>query len=98
MNKEEVTEEAFKIIAFSGDAFDQYYKAAEKFKENKIDDAITCKKNGDDFLNQAHAVQTKLIQKEINKEDIPYLLIMTHAQDHFSKANNWQSIISLLVQ
>ncbi|MFV0247119.1 MAG: PTS lactose/cellobiose transporter subunit IIA [Mycoplasmatales bacterium] len=98
MEKKEITEEAFKIIAFSGDAFDQYYKAVEVFKENNIVKSKEHLQNGDKFLNCAHQIQTCLIQEEVNGKDIPYSLVMTHAQDHLTKATNWQVIVNLLLK
>lgn len=98
MEKNKVVEMAFEIITYSGDAMDQFYKAVEAFKKQDIEEAKQCHKIGSEHLNGAHKVQTELIQSEINDEEIPYSLLMTHAQDHLNSAINWQRMVQLLVE
>ncbi|MFV0380907.1 MAG: PTS lactose/cellobiose transporter subunit IIA [Breznakia sp.] len=98
MEKSKVIEMAFEIISASGDAVDQFYRAVDSFKKKNIAEAIQCFQKGGDFLQAAHKVQTDLIQSEVNEEEIPYSLIMTHAQDHLNSAVNWQKMVKLLVE
>ncbi|MEG0176859.1 PTS lactose/cellobiose transporter subunit IIA [Anaerorhabdus sp.] len=95
MEKSKVIEMAFEIISYSGDAIDQFYEAINCYKKNNIEEAREHFQCGSDHLNKAHKVQTVLIQSEVNEEEIPYSLIMTHAQDHLTSAINWQRIVRL---
>lgn len=96
MEKSKVIEMAFEIISYSGDAIDQFYEAIDCYKKHHKDEARQYYECGSDHLNKAHKVQTLLIQSEVNEEEIPYSLIMTHAQDHLSSAINWQRMVKLL--
>ena len=97
MKKEEVSQLAFEIISIAGDAMDQFYNAIIDYKHNNKKDALEKYKKGNEFLNQTHLIQTKLIQAEVEDEIIPYSLLMTHAQDHLNSAINWQRMVSILL-
>lgn len=97
MKKEEVMQMAFEIISTAGDAMDQYYNALVDYRKQNISEARKKAERGNDFLKKTHRIQTKLIQSEANEEEIPYSLIMTHAQDHLNSAINWQRIVTLFL-
>ena len=70
------------MIAYAGEATDYYMQALNAHHESdnsKIDEFI---KKGDESLHLAHKTQMDLIAKEANNEDLPYSLVMVHAQDH----------------
>lgn len=70
------------MIAYAGEATDYYMQALNARQESdnsKIDEFI---KKGDESLHFAHKTQMDLIAKEANNEDLPYSLVMVHAQDH----------------
>lgn len=97
MTKEEVQLEAFQIIATAGDAFGYFYNAV---KEQKVGNLEAAKKNieeGDRKLNEAHQIHTKLIHVEVNDEELPYSLIVTHAQDHLTMALTWEKLAKLMM-
>lgn len=98
MTKEEVIQAAFQIISFAGDAMNEFYGAILDYKHHDIDNAKIKYKEGSEFLNKTHLIQTQLIQAEVNDEEIPYSLIMTHAQDHLTGAINWQRMVNLLLE
>lgn len=93
-----ITKMAFEIISNAGDAMDQYYEALIDLKKNRNEQAKIKLEKGNKYLNKTHEIQTKLIQSEVNEEDIPYSLIMTHAQDHLNSAINWQRIVTLFLE
>lgn len=97
MTKEEVQQMAFEMIAASGDALDCYYSAIVQFRNNNIDEAKQKIKDGNTCLNKTHQIQTDLIQAEIKNEEVPYSLIMTHAQDHLTNAMNWERLARLVI-
>ena len=96
MSLEDVEMLAFQMISFAGDAFDCYYHAlCEYRKDHDRVKAKTAFETGNGHLNKCHKVQTELIQLESRGEPLPYSLIMTHAQDHFISAINWQRMAQL---
>lgn len=97
MTKEEVQLEAFQIIAAAGDAFGNYYNA---LREHKFGNSLEAKQKieeGDIKLNEAHLVHTRLIHAEVNDEELPYSLIVSHAQDHLTMALTWEKIAKLVI-
>lgn len=97
MTKEEVQLLSFSIISKAGDALDCFYNSILDFKNNDLESAKEKFKSGKLYLIDAHNFQTKLIQSEANNENIPYSLIMTHAQDHLNSAINWERMANLLI-
>ncbi|KJY64961.1 PTS Lac IIA [Lactobacillus helsingborgensis] len=77
---------AFEIISNSGDAFDYFYQSVEKAQNANFKEAEILQKKGNESLNKAHKSQTGLLVSETNKEDIPYSILMVHAQDHLTMA------------
>lgn len=96
MSLEDVEMLAFQMISYAGDAFDCYYHALCEYRMNHDKEKALERYNaGNEHLNKCHKVQTELIQKESRGEALPYSLIMTHAQDHFISAINWQRMAQL---
>lgn len=98
MTKEETQMIAFQIISIAGDAMDKFYQSVKYFKQGTINSAIAAMKEGQARLTEVHNLQTGLIQAEVNEEELPYSLIMTHAQDHLSTAISWGRVCQLLVE
>ena len=98
MRLEEVQRIAFQLIAHSGDAFDCYYRAIGTAQDGDYQKAHELMKEGDEKLNDAHTSQARLLQVESQQEEIPFSIIMTHAQDHLTMAISWQRLASLIVR
>lgn len=98
MTKEEVQMNAFKIIGIAGDAINSFYEAMYSFKKGNVDEAKQHYEEGETRLNDAHQIQTNLIHAEVNDEELPYSLIMCHAQDHLTLAINWQRLTQLQLE
>ncbi len=90
MTKETVQQYAFQIIAFAGEAIDSFVSAIKLNRSGQIEESWEKYNEGSKQLNQCHEIQTQLIVEESRGGEIPYSLIMTHAQDHFNTAYNWQ--------
>ena len=86
MTKSEVQSMAFLMIAYAGSAFDHFYKAIEYARHAEFEASDAEMKQGIEELNNAHRSQSELLSAEVNDEDIPFSIIMTHAQDHLSMA------------
>lgn len=82
MEKDEVQSMAFMMIAHAGSAFDHFYKAIEAARKKEFAKSEEEMKLGQDDLHEAHGSQTKLLTAEVRKDDIPFSILMTHAQDH----------------
>ena len=97
MTKEQVQTMAFEIVMEAGDALNCFYSAVTSYKKSRLQEAAEQLKAGKQHLIKTHQIQTDLIQAEANNEDIPYSLIMVHAQDHLSTAMNWERMAQLLI-
>ena len=81
MTKEEMQSMAFMMIAHAGSAFDRAVDLAE---EARFEEARTTMQTGKEELNAAHRSQADLLSAEVRAEDIPFSIIMSHAQDHLT--------------
>lgn len=82
----DMTETAFMLILNAGNARNNATEAeqyASEYNFEKADELIASAK---DDLNQAHQIQTDLIQGEARGESHDFGLIMVHAQDHLTMA------------
>lgn len=84
MKKDEVQSIAFMMIAHAGSAFDHFYKAIEQarlrdFKKSDEEMELGCQD-----IHEAHHSQSGLLTAEVRNEDIPFSVLMSHAQDHLT--------------
>ncbi|NCB32932.1 MAG: PTS lactose/cellobiose transporter subunit IIA [Erysipelotrichia bacterium] len=96
MQNEDIKMIAYEIIAFSGEATDFYYKALSSYKKNDEAEANQFIEKGDESLNKAHKKQMDLIVNETNGSEIPYCIIMEHAQDHLMNAMTVKNMVKEL--
>ena len=79
-------ETAFQLILNAGNARN-YASEAEQFaSEYKFDQAKAYIEKAKIDLNQAHKIQTDIVQAEARGEKQEFSLIMVHAQDHLTMA------------
>lgn len=83
---DEIYQTAFKIILHAGNSRSKSLMALRKAREGELDSATDLMSQAEDDLNQAHEVQTTLIQAEAAGEKTEPNLIMVHAQDHLVMA------------
>jgi PTS system cellobiose-specific IIA component len=86
MNKEELYSLAFQLILHAGNARSFAMEAMQVAKEGNFDEAEAKLTEADSAFNEAHHVQTDLIQKEAGGSEFDIPLIMIHAQDHLMTA------------
>ena len=73
MTKEEVQLTAFQIISIAGDAMDDFYQGMNAYLEGiNLAAAVVAMKRGQERMAEVHNIQTKLIQAEVNEEEVPY--------------------------
>lgn len=87
----------FEIIANAGEARDLSYQALSEVEDEQIDEAKKLADEADKVLNKAHNAQTKLIQAEINGEEVDGGLLMIHAQDHLMTAVTEHQMITRMI-
>ena len=80
MTKEEASMIGFEIVAYSGDARSKYVEALNYANEGNFGEAEKLIEEASELINEAHKVQTNMIQMEAagNKVDVSFLMV--HAQ------------------
>lgn len=79
-------ETIFQIILHGGNGKSCSMEAIAAAKRGDIVEARAKLQEAVDALNEAHHVQTSLIQGEIRGEKVEISLLMVHAQDHLMNA------------
>ncbi|MBC8589039.1 PTS lactose/cellobiose transporter subunit IIA [Paratissierella segnis] len=72
----------FKLISLSGDARSNIYGAFESVRDNEYEKAEKYLKRADEYIIEAHNLQTDSIQKEAQGIYMEINLLTIHAQDH----------------
>ncbi len=76
----------FEIISNGGNAKGLVYEAISAAENNDFEKAEALLKEADEFLVQAHQIQTNLIQQEAAGEHHEVTVLFVHAQDHLMSA------------
>ena len=72
---------AFQIIASVGAAKSNYVEAMQAAKKGDFELADSLIKEGDEIYSEAHKFHFELVQKEANGEELPFSLMLMHAED-----------------
>lgn len=91
-------QEIFEIISHAGDARNFAYESLKAARQNNMEKSKDLLKNAQEELDLAHNTQTKLIQAEINGEDLKMSLLMVHAQDQLMTAISEKSLIEEMIE
>ncbi|WP_223590971.1 PTS lactose/cellobiose transporter subunit IIA [Neobacillus bataviensis] len=78
--------EIFTLILHGGNGRSAAMEAIHAAKEQNMDLAREKLSEASDSLNEAHKIQTALIQSEISGNSTEISLLMIHAQDHLMNA------------
>ncbi|MEJ8738120.1 PTS lactose/cellobiose transporter subunit IIA [Erysipelotrichaceae bacterium HCN-30851] len=78
---EDIETVCFQLISYVGSAKSCYMEAIDAAENNNFDKVDELIKEGDELFNEAHTVHFGLIQREANKEEIPFRLLLLHAED-----------------
>ncbi len=90
--------EIFEIISHGGDARGFAYEALKAARQNEMKKADELLVKAQEELDLAHNTQTKLIQAELNGEDLKMSLLMVHAQDQLMTAISEKNLIEQMVE
>ncbi|MEY2195038.1 PTS lactose/cellobiose transporter subunit IIA [Neobacillus sp. BF23-41] len=76
----------FQIILHGGNGRSAAMEAMQAAKQGDFEGARQKLREADNAMNEAHHIQTSLIQGEIRGEKTEISLLMVHAQDHLMNA------------
>ena len=95
----ELEQQIIGIISAAGDSKGKAFEALRKVKESDYAQARDLLEESRKIDLEAHKIQTKLIQSEMDPEaDKPELsLLMVHAQDHYMTSQLARDVIEALV-
>ncbi|WP_195986874.1 PTS lactose/cellobiose transporter subunit IIA [Clostridium sp. D53t1_180928_C8] len=88
----------FEIISTGGTAKGLAYEALEAAEKGNFEEAERLLKESDEALNQAHKVQTDIIQAEARGEHTEVSVLFVHAQDHLMTAIEARNLIEKMIK
>lgn len=97
MNEQE--QAIFQIISSAGDSKGKAFEALNEVKSGNYEKARELLKESKKTDLEAHKMQTKLIQEELNPDTdaVAVSLLMVHAQDHYMTSQLARDLIEILV-
>lgn len=97
MNKEELQEVSFEIIAHAGEAFSMFYQAVEEARKGNFEKTDELMAEGEKILNEAHNAQTGMLTAEARGENLDLGVIAIHGQDHLMTTIMYQRIAKQII-
>lgn len=88
----------FEIISNGGNAKGLAYEAIQESEKGNFDKAEELLKEADEFLRDAHQVQTTLIQEEAAGKHHEVTVLFVHAQDHLMISLEVRSLAENLIR
>ncbi|MDU3723845.1 MAG: PTS lactose/cellobiose transporter subunit IIA [Clostridium celatum] len=88
----------FEIISTGGTAKGLVYEALAAAENGDFEEAEKLLKEADEALNQAHKVQTDIIQAEARGENTEVSVLFVHAQDHLMTAIEARNLIEKMIK
>lgn len=83
---------SFEIISNVGSARSFYIEAISYAKKFDFEMAEKLMKDGIEAFNSGHAAHADLIKMEANNENLPFSLILMHAEDQLMSAEGFKII------
>lgn len=96
--KEEIQLIACQIVSAVGAAKSMYMEALALAKEGNIEEAKAKLKEGREFYQESHGHHFSLIQKEAGGEDVPFSLILMHAEDQLLSTEAIEILASEMIE
>lgn len=88
----------FEIISNGGNAKGLAYEALTAASKGDFEKAEELLKEADEYLGQAHKVQTNIIQAEARGERTEVSVLFVHAQDHLMTAIESRNLIEQMIK
>ena len=86
------------IIMSAGEAKGYIYEALAKAKDCKFDEVEILMEKAEEALGKAHDVQTSLLTKEANGENIKVSILFVHAQDHLMTCMSEKNLVKEIIE
>ena len=95
--KEEMQKIAFEIISNVGMAKSLYLESLSFAKKNDFTKADELFKEAQETYNKGHAIHFQLIQEEANGIDLPFSLVLMHAEDQLLNTQTIEILVKELI-
>jgi PTS system cellobiose-specific IIA component len=92
-----IEEISFQLIATSGDARSDAIEAMQKAKANQIKEAEELLASARNKILETHKYNANLIHKEAAGQQLPFSLLLVHAQDHFMTSNTMIEMVEFII-
>ncbi|MCI5839842.1 MAG: PTS lactose/cellobiose transporter subunit IIA [Peptoniphilaceae bacterium] len=97
MDKKEAAMIGFQMVAYSGDARSCYIEALREARKGNLDKTEELMEKAKKSLLKAHDIQTKILAKEADDEDLDIGYIMIHGQDHLMSSMLLKDMMEFLL-
>lgn len=95
---EVMQEKAFMIIAQVGTAKSMYMEALQVAKSGDYEQAMAMISEADSIFSEAHNLHFELIQKEAQGEQLPFSLMLMHAEDQLLTTDTLKLMIVEMIE
>ncbi len=95
---DELEEVVMNLIINAGHARSLAYTALKQAKQGDFDGAKTLMEQSRLALNEAHRVQTKLIESDLGEGRVKLSLVLVHAQDHLMTSMLARELVVELIE
>lgn len=96
--KQKMQEAAFMIIAYVGTAKSMYIEALRNVKQGKYEHAQLMIEEADNTYAEAHKLHFEFIQAEASGEDLPFSLMLMHAEDQLLNTETVKLLVEELIE
>ena len=86
------------IIINAGEAKGYIYEALAKAKDGKFDEVDILMEKAEEALGKAHDIQTSLLSKEANGENIKVSILFVHSQDHLMTCMSEKNLVKEIIE
>lgn len=97
MELDNLEEIIFEIISEGGTAKSLVYEAMKDGEEGNFKLAQSKLEEADEHLKKAHKVQTEIITREVQGNNITVTMLFVHAQDHLAQALEVRSLAERII-
>lgn len=84
----------FELITNVGDARSSFIQAIAEAKQGNFDEAENLIAAGEKSFVKGHKIHSELIQKSAGGDEIPFSLILIHAEDQLMSAESFKILAS----
>lgn len=97
MEKKDLAMIGFEMVAYSGDARSFYIEALREAKKGNWDKTEELMDKAKNSLLKAHDIQTQLLAREADDENLDLGFILIHGQDHLMSSMLLKDMMEFLL-